>query len=192
MKVLETVRMILRPWRIDDLDDFYEYAKNPNVGPNAGWKPHKDKEESLRILQSFIEKEEVWAIEYKENGKVIGSIGAHRDEKRRGVNAKMIGYVLSQDYWGRGLMSEAVREVIRYLFEGEGYDIISCYHYPFNIRSKRVIEKCGFKYEGTLRLASKIFDGSVYDDVCYSIIRDDYFNRKGIVGGNDDRRFLLY
>jgi Acetyltransferases, including N-acetylases of ribosomal proteins len=177
MKALETERVILRPWKIEDLDDFYEYAKNPYVGPNAGWEPHKDKETSLRILHSFIEHDEVRAIVYKENNKVIGSLGVHCDRKREGVNAKMIGYVLSEAYWGKGLMSEAVSEVIRYLFEEEKLDIISCYHYPFNIRSKRVIEKCGFKYEGTLRLASKLYDGSVYDDVCYSITKEDYLNR---------------
>lgn len=175
MQVLETERMILRPWKFEDLDDFYEYAQNVNVGPSAGWKPHRNKGVSLRVLQSFIERDEVRAIVYKENNKVIGSIGVQHDEKRNGVNAKMIGYVLSEKYWGKGLMSEAVKEVIKYLFEKEKYDVISCYHYPFNIRSKRVIEKCGFKYEGTLRLASKIFDGSVYDDVCYSITKEDYF-----------------
>lgn len=180
MKTLETGRMILRPWKTEDLDDFYEYARNPEIGPNAGWAPHKDKEESFKILQSFIKSDEVRAIVYKENGKVIGSIGVHRDEKRaEDINAKMIGYVLSEDYWGKGLMTEAVKEVIRYLFEEVKLDIITIYHYPFNARSKRVIEKCGFKYEGTLRMASKIYDGNVYDDVCYSITKDDYFNKKG-------------
>ena len=177
MKTLETNRMILRAWKIDDLDDFYEYAQNAKVGPNAGWEPHKNKEISLKILQSFIEKDEVRAIVYKENDKVIGSLGVHCDEKRNGVNAKMIGYVLSENYWDKGLMSEAVKQVVKYLFEEEKHDVISCYHYPFNIRSKRVIEKCGFKYEGILRLSSKIFDGSVYDDVCYSITKEDYFNK---------------
>lgn len=177
MKVLQTERMILRPWKVDDLNDFYGYAKNPNIGPNAGWEPHKDKDASLKILQSFIEKDEVWAIEFKENNMVIGSVGAHNDEKRKEINAKMIGYVLSEDYWGKGLMSEAVKEVIRYLFEEKKYDIVSCYHYPFNTRSKRVIEKCGFKYEGTLRSASKIYDGTIHDDVCYSITGAEYFSR---------------
>jgi putative acetyltransferase len=155
MKILETERMILRPWKIEDLEDFYEYAKNPNVGPNAGWEPHKDKEVSLKILKSFIEKDEVRAIVYRDNGKVIGSIGAHCDHKREEVKAKMIGYVLSEDYWGRDLMPEAVNAVIKYLFEEEKLDVISCYHFPFNIRSKKVIEKCNFKYEGTLKKQAK-------------------------------------
>jgi [ribosomal protein S5]-alanine N-acetyltransferase len=82
--------MILRPWKVEDLDDFFEYAKNPNIGPSAGWQPHDSKETSMKILQSFVEKDEVRAIEYKENGKVIGSLGAHTDERRNGVNGKMI------------------------------------------------------------------------------------------------------
>lgn len=177
MNILETNRMILRPWKIDDLEDFYEYSKSENVGPSAGWEPHKNKEVTLEILKSFIEKDEVRAIVYKDNDKVIGSVGVHFDEKRDGINAKMIGYVLSEDYWGKGLMCEAVNGVLEHLFKEEKYDIISCYHFPFNIRSKRVIEKCGFKYEGTLRLSSEIFDGSVHDDVCYSITKEEYFNR---------------
>ncbi len=178
MKTLETERLILRPWRPEDIDDFFEYARDPEVGPNAGWPPHKDKGMSLNILQSFMEKQEVWAIEFKHNNKAVGSVGAHADEKRRGVNGRMIGYVLARKYWGMGLMTEAVNEMIRYLFEEEKYDIVSCYHYPFNTRSKRVIEKCGFRYEGTLRQASRILDGKIYDDVCYSIIRDEYFAAK--------------
>ncbi|WP_139905055.1 GNAT family N-acetyltransferase [Clostridium thermarum] len=175
MKILETERMILRPWKIEDLEDFYEYAKNPNVGPYAGWEPHGNKEVTLRILQSFIEKDEVRAIVYRENGKVIGSIGTHVDRKRGEVKAKMIGYVLSEHYWGRGLMPEAVNRVIKYLFEEENLELISCYHFPFNFRSKKVIEKCNFKYEGILRKASQIYDGSIQDDVCYSITKEDYF-----------------
>ncbi|MBU5313841.1 GNAT family N-acetyltransferase [Tissierella carlieri] len=178
MKTLETERTILRTWKIDDIDDFYEYAKNPNIGPSAGWEPHENQDVSMKILQLFIEKDEVWAIEYKANNKVIGSVGAHIDEKRRSVNGKMIGYVLSEDYWGQGIMGEVVKEVVRHLFDEENCDIISCYHYPFNSQSKRVIEKSGFQYEGTLRLASKIYDGRIYDDVCYSITREEYLDRK--------------
>lgn len=178
MKRLETTRTILRTWDIDDLDDFYEYAKNPNIGPRAGWKPHKSKKVSRRILQSFIRGEEIWAIEYKENHKVIGSIGIHKDEKRNGVNAKMIGYVLSEDYWGKEIMCEVVEEVIRYLFEEQKCDVISCCHYPFNAQSKRVIEKSGFQYEGTIRLAGKTYNGTFYDSVCYSMLREDYLKKK--------------
>jgi [ribosomal protein S5]-alanine N-acetyltransferase len=174
MKTLETKRLILRSWTLEDLDDFYEYAKHPEVGPSAGWKPHEDKDFTLIILKSFIEKDEVWAIVNKENGKVIGSLGTHNDSKRKGVNAKMIGYVLSKNYWGQGLMTEAVKKALEYLFIDKETEVVSCYHYPFNMRSKKVIEKSGFKFEGVLRNATTHYNGEMYDDYCYSIIRQEY------------------
>lgn len=174
MKTLETNRLILRQWELEDLEDFYEYARNPEVGPNAGWKPHENKDFTLTILKSFIEKKEVWAIVDKESGKVIGSLGHHDDSKRRGMDSKMIGYVLSKDYWGQGLMVEAVKRVLQYLFTETEVKVVSCYHYPFNLRSKRVIEKSGFKFEGILRKASTHFSGETYDDYCYSILREEF------------------
>ena len=174
MRVLETERLRLRSWTLEDLDDFYEYAKRLEVGPNAGWKPHACKEESEKILKSFIEKDDIWAIELKENKKVIGSIGFQKDEHRNGINSKMLGYVLSKDYWGLGIMTEASKEVIRYGVEEEKLDIISVYHFRFNYKSKRVIEKCGFKYEGTLRRGRKLFDGRIVDLVFYSILKEEF------------------
>lgn len=178
MKELESERLILRSWTLEDLDDFYEYAKNDNVGPNAGWKPHESKEESEKILKSFIKNNEVWAIEYKENKKVIGSIGLHKDEMRSGINGKMLGYVLSEDYWGRGIMPEAVKETIKYAFEEEALDLIAVHHFRFNDRSKRVIEKSGFKYEGILRRGRKLFNGRVVDLVLYSMLKEEYSEMK--------------
>lgn len=177
MVVLETERLLLRGWEIEDLEDFYEYAKDPEVGPSAGWPPHTDKELTQKILNHFIEKEAVYAIVYKETGKVVGSIGMHND-MRRSTNAKMIGYVLSKDYWGLGLMTEAVKIVLDYLFIQKCIDVVACYHFPSNLRSKRVIEKCGFKFEGILRGASKLFDGQVLDDYCYSILREEFIQSK--------------
>ena len=177
MKILETDRLILRGWKESDLYDFYEYAKEPEVGPAAGWKPHEKIEESQRILNDFIKKQQVWAIVLKENDKVIGSIGLHDDEKRRLDNAKMMGYVLSKDYWGQGLMTEAAKRVVKYVFEDMKIDVLSIYHYPFNKASKRVIEKCNLKFDGILRCATKRFDGIIFDDYCYSILKNEYFKK---------------
>lgn len=174
MKLLETDRLILRDWKTQDLDDFYEYAKCLEVGPNAGWKPHACKEETEKILKSFMETCDTWAIQLKENNKVIGSIGLHKDTMRAGINSKMLGYVLSKDYWGRGIMPEAVNEVIRYAFEYEKLDLIAVHHFRFNDRSKRVIEKCGFKYEGTLRKGHKLFNDKIVDLVIYSLLKEEY------------------
>lgn len=177
MKRIETERLILRNWSIDDLDDFYEYAKSKNIGPSAGWKPHSNKEESKKILMSFIKADETWAIEYKENSKVIGSIGLHKDDMRTGVNSKMLGYVLSEDYWGHGLITEASKAIINFAFNELNLDVLSVYHFRFNQKSKRVIEKCSFKYEGTLRRGNKLFDGTVVDLVCYSMLKEEYYNK---------------
>jgi putative acetyltransferase len=179
METLETERLLLRKWQESDLADFYEYAKNPNIGPKAGWKPHDSLLESREILHSFIEKEEVWAVVYKENFKVIGSVGLHNDSKRMLPNIKMVGYVLSEDYWGLGLIPEAVIEIMRYAFEKLAIDLLTIYHYPFNYQSRRVIEKCGFRYEGILRMGSQIYNGQIYDDVCYSLLKEEWFQEYG-------------
>jgi putative acetyltransferase len=174
MKILLTPRLILRPFLESDLEDFYEYAKSPNIGPNAGWPPHTNIEESRQILTSFIEGNEVMAIVLKETNKVIGSIGVHKDRLRSTEDSKMLGYVLSEDYWGQGLVAEASKAVINYVFEELEVGLLSIEHYPTNLQSKRVIEKCGFTYEGTLRQGTKLYDGKVLDLVCYSMTKEEW------------------
>lgn len=146
---LRTKRLILRPWRETDLNDFYEYARVDGVGQMAGWTPHKDLEESRCILSHFIEGKHTFALEYQ--GKVIGSLGieeyneTHHPELSH-LSGREIGYVLSKDYWGQGLMPEAVKAVIEYLFETVRLDFILVGHFDWNRQSARVIEKCGFRY----------------------------------------------
>ena len=148
---LETERLILRSFKLSDLDDFFEYASVEGVGERAGWLHHKDKEESLKILKMFIEEDKTFAICLKENDKVIGSLGIEfyklEDKLSEFYNyqGREIGYVLSKDYWGKGLMPEAVRKVIEYLFNELNYDFLLCAYFTFNNQSKRVQEKCGFK-----------------------------------------------
>ena len=132
---LKTDRLILRPWALDDLDDFYEYAKVDGVGQMAGWLPHENKDKSLMILNMFIEEKKTFAIEY--NGKVIGSLGIEEyDEGQlpeyKNKLGREIGYVLSKDYWGLGLMPEALKEVIRYCFEELELDFLACGHFTDN------------------------------------------------------------
>ena len=147
---LETERLILRPWRQEDLQDFYEYAHVDGVGQMAGWLPHKDLQKSKEILDLFMEEKITLALELKENGKVIGSIGLEFPEEDPSLSqaqkGREIGYVLSKDYWGRGLMPEAVKAVIQYCFQELDYDWLTCGHFVWNNQSRRVVEKCGFVY----------------------------------------------
>lgn len=148
---IETSRLILRPWQTTDLDDLYAYASVPGVGEMAGWNHHKSKTESQMILNSFINHKKTLALVCKENGKVIGSLGLEEmdpDPEESDKLGREIGYVLSKDYWGRGLMPEAVNAVIDYCFRVLKYDYLTCGHFLVNDRSRRVVEKCGFRYFG--------------------------------------------
>ncbi|NMB95511.1 MAG: GNAT family N-acetyltransferase [Clostridiaceae bacterium] len=148
---IETDRLILRAWKETDINDFYEYASVDGVGEMAGWKHHDSIEVSREMLQSFISEKNVFAIVYKENNKVIGSLGLHEswanDESDYAhLKIKEIGYVLSKAYWGRGLMPEAVTAVIRFCFDKCKLDALTVSHFSSNNQSKRVIEKCGFTF----------------------------------------------
>lgn len=148
---LETKRLRLRPFEEKDLEDLFAYARVPGVGEKAGWSHHKDQAESQRILAMFIAEKKTFALVDKESGKVIGSLGVERYglEDRltefRGYRGRSIGYVLGQDYWGRGLMTEALQAVMDYLFDVLDYDFLLAGYYDHNDRSRRVQEKCGFR-----------------------------------------------
>ncbi len=147
---LETERLTLRPFTQEDAADLYEYAKDPRVGPAAGWQPHKSVEESREIIGSVFSAPNVFAVVDKPSGKVIGSAGfVGRHQSLLPGPDDEIGYALSPDFWGRGLMPEAVRELLRYGFEELGLATVWCGHYDFNDKSRRVVEKCGFIYRFT-------------------------------------------
>ena len=150
---LETQRLILRPWKMEDLEDFYEYASIDGLGQMAGWMPHRSLEESEFILSLFIQGKKTFAIELKENGKVIGSLGIEEPDPdpEKEMLGREIGYALHKDYWGQGLMPEAVKAVISWCFDDLHYDFLICCHFDRNQQSKRVIEKCGFRYFSATR-----------------------------------------
>ena len=156
---LTTERLTLRPFRESDLNDFHAYARVDGVGQMAGWAPHRNLEESRQILSRFIAEKRTFALEYK--GNVIGSLGIeHYDESLYPefdrLQVREIGYVLSKDYWGQGLMPEAVQAVIAYLFDTVGLDLILVGHFDQNSRSRRVIEKCGFRYYKTVPFETRL------------------------------------
>lgn len=159
---IETERLILRPFRQTDLDDFYEYASEKGVGEMAGWKHHQNKEESQQILNRFIENDKTFAIVLKSNNKVIGSLGIEEYGMEEALTefydyiGREIGYVLSKSYWGKGIMPEAVKAVIDYLFKVLNFDFLTCGYYDFNRQSKRVQEKCGFKPYRKLVIDTKL------------------------------------
>ena len=149
--ILQTERLVLRPFKHSDLADFFEYASTPGVGEMAGWLHHESIEQSKAILDKFILEDKTFAITLKDSGKVVGSVGVefyNLEEKLSeffDLKGRSIGFVLSKPYWGQGLMKEAVNRLIGHLFNDLGFDFLLCGHYDFNIQSKSVQQKCGFK-----------------------------------------------
>ena len=178
MKRIETERLVLDKWTTseEDIRGLYEYAKDPEVGPNAGWKPHESEEESREIIEELIIPHQVWAIREKESGKIIGSIGLEPDRRRENVNSCEMGYSLAKESWGRGYMTEAARAVIDYAFEELDLVVLAICTGPENKRSQRVIEKCGFKFEGIQRKGYHIYDGTDRDNLVYSMLREEWGN----------------
>lgn len=183
--VLETERLILRGWSRKDAPALYEYAKNPNVGPSAGWKPHESVYESREIIDRIFRANMTWAIVHRAEEKVIGSIGLEEDRLRTGIKSRELGYSLSEDHWGEGIMTEAAGRIISYAFEDMDLSVLMIRTSDTNSRSQRVIEKCGFTYEGTLRRAYRIYDGTLRENRIYSMLREEYDKLKEKGGSNN-------
>ncbi|MCR4711999.1 MAG: GNAT family N-acetyltransferase [Clostridia bacterium] len=150
MVKLETERLILRRWEEDDAERLYQYAKDPDVGPIAGWPPHQSPEESRQIIRNALSAPEAYAICLKTDGLPIGAIelklNGHTDMTESDDECEM-GYWLGKPFWGQGIMPEAVREMLRHAFQDLGMSTVWIGYYEGNTKSKRVQEKCGFRYQ---------------------------------------------
>ena len=176
---LETTRLLLRPILLTDVDDVFEYAKSPLVGPNAGWRPHVSKLESEAFIKYSVKKREfgqpgIYAIVLRENSKMIGTIEIHTYNQYKAE----IGFVLHPNYWAKGIIVEAAKAIIIYAFEILHLKRLQYGYFISNTRSKRVCEKLGFTKEGVLRNKFKNYDGKIIDEVIASITSEDYYSNK--------------
>lgn len=151
--MLFTERLLLHPWLESDAEALYKYAKDPKVGPAAGWPPHTDIENSRQIIRDVLSAKETYAVVLQETSEPVGSAGImfHREQTYpfMGENDAEIGYWIGVPYWGQRLIPEAMNELIRHCFEDLGLSAIWCGYYDGNEKSKRVQEKCGFIYHHT-------------------------------------------
>ena len=160
---METERIVLRPWRDDDAEVLFKYASDPEVGPRAGWPPHKSVEESLEIIRTIFKSDHMWAIELKETGEAIGCMGymVHGESNIEiGENDVEAGYWVARPYWNRGICTEALQMVIDYCFEEKGFNAIWADYFPENPASGKVMEKCGFCDTGLVNRCSKLQMGA--------------------------------
>lgn len=150
--ILETDRLILRRWEERDAESLFEYAQDPDVGPIAGWPPHKNVKESLDVIKNVFTGAECYAICEKSSNKAIGAIelklSGCTDMTERDDECEL-GYWLGKPFWGRGYVPEAAKEILRHGFEDIGMTTIWCGYYDGNVKSKRVQEKVGFVYHHT-------------------------------------------
>ena len=142
---IETERLILRPWREDDAAALYKYASDPELGPSAGWLPHESEAYSLDILRRLLMDGHTWAITIKGSDEPMGSIGISPGGLEAQQGEPEIGYWIGRPFWGHGYVPEAVKAVLS-LYFSFGAERIWCKHYRGNDKSRRVIEKCGFRY----------------------------------------------
>ena len=150
--ILETERLILRPWEESDAEDLFQYANNPEVGPIAGWPVHTSVENSREIIKSVFSSPETYAVVLKETMQPVGSIGLMIGSASNiGIpdTEVEIGYWIGVPYWGQGLIPEAVHEIMRHAFDDLNLEKLWCGYFDGNTKSQRVQEKCGFRYHHT-------------------------------------------
>lgn len=175
--MIETERLILRPWRESEAGILYRYASDPDIGPIAGWMPHTSVENSLEIIRTVFAAPETYAVVLKKTDEPVGSCGImfanslHSADMNDGEAE--IGYWIGKPYWGQGLIPEAVSALLARCFDEMSLNTVWCGYYDGNEKSKRVCEKCGFKYHHTDRdVISPL--GDKRTEHFYNLTKEDY------------------
>ncbi len=160
---METERILLRPWLEEDAEALYRHASDPEVGPRAGWSPHKSVDESRDIIRTLFANDHTWAIVQKESREPIGCICYYTpDESNIGIgpNDAEVGYWVARPYWNRGIATEALQLLIDYCFRQRGFRTLWADYFPGNQASGRIMQKCGLKDTGQLNHCSRLAIGS--------------------------------
>ena len=186
--MIETERLILRPWQESEAGILYKYACDPDIGPIAGWMPHTSVENSLEIIRTVFSAPETYAVVLKDTGEPVGSCGIMFADGLHSAAMKPgeaeIGYWIGKPYWGQGLIPEAVSALLARCFNELGLETVWCGYYDGNVKSKRVCEKSGFKYHHTnSNITSPL--GDKRTEHFYNMTKEDYYavyiNRKRTV-----------
>lgn len=171
----DTKRLRFRAWTQEDAQELYQYAKDPDVGPIAGWPVHTSVENSREIIRKVLSAQGTYAVILKETGLPIGSIGVMKNTNTTsGEHEVEIGYWLGKPYWGQGLMPEAVTECLRYCFEELECTKVWCAYYDGNEKSRRVQEKCGFHHHHIERDAAVPLLGETRTDYIQVMTRQQW------------------
>lgn len=173
--MIETKRLILRPISMQDVDDIFEYAQDAETGPRAGWPPHKSVDDTKQIIQKWLDpnnNEKVFAILFKDDNKVVGTMGITylnkqtKDEQNfvakklieQNKNLYEIGLTLAKVYWSMGIGTEALSAMLDYIFQNLNADVVLTLHYAANIGSKKIQEKNNLKIIDTFERETKWYN----------------------------------
>ena len=162
IEMMQTDRILLRHWRESDAEALYKYANDPDVGPRAGWPPHKSVEESREIIRTVFGNATTWAIELKETGEAIGAIGYAPScdcKLPARENEPITGYWIAKPYWNRGICTEALALMIDHIRETTDIPSLISGHFIDNPASGRVMEKCGFVATGETCIDESQYQG---------------------------------
>ena len=174
--VIETSRLFLREIRPTDYIDMFEYAQLQNVGPVAGWEPHRSVSDTKSVIQMFRDKKKygqlpTFAIIHKAENRMIGTVELHTYV--RGYKAEL-GYTVNPNYWGKGYAYEAAKAIIRWGFNYLGLKRIECSTFVTNNQSKRICEKLKLTYEGIRKNGYMLYDGSIHDVYAYALTDEEF------------------
>lgn len=179
-KIIETERLILRRFNVNDVCDMLKYwISDHKIQSMYGEPTYNTKEEVLELLNKYIqsysnENYYRWAIILKDTNECIGQIAFFLVDTNNHFSE--IEYCIGSDFQSCGLATEATKAVINYGFEKINFHKIQICHKSINLPSRRVIEKCGFVYEGTLR-DYFYMDGQYVDRLYYSILKDEWIKK---------------
>lgn len=159
---METERLQLRPWHEEDAEELYRLASDPEVGPRAGWSPHRNIGESREVIRTIFANDHTWAIVRKASDEPIGCICYYLPSESNigiGPHDVEVGYWVGRPWWNQGIATEALRLIIDYCFNEKGFHTLWADHFPDNPASGRVLQKCGFRDSGQQNLSSHLASG---------------------------------
>lgn len=173
--VEENMNCRIRKWELSDAKDLAAALSNTKIQDNLrdGLPYPYTEQDGTDYISAMLSADEndTFAFAITVEGKVIGSIGIFRQGNIHRQTAE-VGYYIAEEYWGKGIMTEAIKQICKYVFDNS--DIIRIYAEPFayNTASCRVLEKAGFQYEGTLR-KNAVKNGKIIDMKMYSLLRTE-------------------
>lgn len=176
----ETKRLLLRPWQEEDAPQLYQLAKDPSIGPIAGWTPHENEKESLKIIREVLQKELTFALVEKKTNLLLGAVGLDQESELVEDPRKEaeLGYWIGVDYWGQGFAPEAAKKLLDYAFREGGFQRIWCACDARNANSMRVQEKLGFLYHHRLEKHKRSLTGEIIEKRI-SILTQGMWKSKG-------------